>query len=112
MPLEFPAWVRITHFFNFLFITLLFRSGIEILSAHPKLYWNNDSFPGSEWLRLGDEKRSPTTSDIDVEERHTEKEPATDGSGLWTSQDEEAEYSPWIALPGGGNLGLGRHWHF
>jgi hypothetical protein len=28
-------WVRLTHFFNFLFITLLIRSGIEIIGAHP-----------------------------------------------------------------------------
>lgn len=89
----------------------MFRSGIEILSSHPKLYWNNDAFPGSEWLRLGDEKRTPTTSDLDTEERYSE-EITTDGSGFWTASDEETDYSPWIALPGGSHIGLGRHWHF
>jgi hypothetical protein len=36
---EFSIAVRLTHFFNFLFLSLLVRSGIEILGAHPKLYW-------------------------------------------------------------------------
>ncbi len=49
---DFPAWIRITHFINFIiniiFISFLIRSGIEILGTHPKLYWNDDSRPGSE----------------------------------------------------------------
>ena len=90
--LGFPAWVRLTHLFNILFITLLIRSGIEILSSHPKLYWNDDCTPGSEWLRL------------------TRKHQPSDR--LWTSLDEEEPYPALIALPGGRRLGLGRHWHF
>jgi DMSO/TMAO reductase YedYZ molybdopterin-dependent catalytic subunit/thiosulfate reductase cytochrome b subunit len=31
---------------------------------------------------------------------------------MWISLDEEESFSPWIALPGRKNLGLGRHWHF
>ncbi len=89
--LAFPLWLRTTHFLNLLFLSLLVRSGLEILSAHPKLYWNDDCTPGSEWLRLT-RKRLPE-------------------HGLWTSRDEEASFSSWIALPGRSNLGLGRHWH-
>src|SRR5437879_253145 len=93
LALGFPVWVRIAHWFNFLFVTLLIRSGIEILSAHPKLYWNNGSLPGSEWIRF------------------TRK--AMPKDKLWTSVDEEEKFSPWLALPGRGhNLGLGRYWHF
>jgi DMSO/TMAO reductase YedYZ molybdopterin-dependent catalytic subunit/thiosulfate reductase cytochrome b subunit len=88
----FPLWIRLTHFFNFLFITLLIRSGIEIIGAHPKFYWNDDCLPGSEWLRLTKE-RTPDT-------------------GLWTAEDEITPLNSWIALPGRNNLGLGRHWHF
>ena len=40
--LGFPLGIRLTHWFNFLFVSLLFRSGLAILSAHPKLYWNID----------------------------------------------------------------------
>ncbi len=28
------------------------------------------------------------------------------------ASDEEEPFSPWVALPGGRNLGVGRHWHF
>lgn len=93
LDLGFPVWIRATHWFNFLFLTMLVRSGLEILSAHPKLYWNNASMPGSEWLRFT-RKRMP-------KER------------LWTSTDEEVAFSSWVALPGGKEqLGLGRYWHF
>jgi DMSO/TMAO reductase YedYZ molybdopterin-dependent catalytic subunit/thiosulfate reductase cytochrome b subunit len=93
MPiLDFPIWLRATHFLNLLFISLLVRSGFEILSAHPKLYWNDDCTPGSEWLRF-------------TRRKMPEHE-------LWTSRDEEESFSSWIALPGRKNLGLGRHWHF
>src|SRR5579884_1993374 len=92
MDLGFPWWVRLAHLFNILFITLLIRSGIEILAAHPKLYLGDDSTPGSEWIRFTPKKM-----------------PADQ---LWTAKDEEEAYSAWIALPGGKQLGLGRHWHF
>ena len=59
MPLEYPLWPRATHFFNFLFLSLLVRSGLEILSAHPRLYWNDHCTPGSEWLKVT-KKRRPT----------------------------------------------------
>ena len=36
--LGFPLGVRLTHWFNFLFVVLLVRSGLAILAAHPKLY--------------------------------------------------------------------------
>lgn len=68
------------------------RSGLEILSAHPKLYWRDDCRPGSEWLRF------------------TRKKMPTDR--LWTGADEETPFPSWIALPGQRNLGMGRHWHF
>jgi len=89
----FPAWLRITHYLNFLFLTLLIRSGIQILADHPKLYTNDHCTPGTEWLKFSNKK--------------VPKE------GLWTSHDEEVDVSAWIALPGGKHkLGLGRHWHF
>lgn len=90
--LGFPLWVRITHFFNFLFMSLLIRSGIEILSAHPKLYWNNSCGPGSEWLNFMN-KSLPE-------------------GRLWTAEDEVRPMNSVLALPGKENLGLGRHWHF
>lgn len=68
------------------------RSGVQILSSLPKLYWNEHCTPGTEWLRLS-RKRMPTDR-------------------LWISLDEEEAFPGLIALPGGHRLGLGRHWHF
>jgi len=65
LQLGFPLWVRLTHFFNFLFITLLIRSGIEIIGAHPKFYWRDDALPGSEWFRLNEET-NPQGPALDV----------------------------------------------
>lgn len=87
-----PVWLRVNHLLNFFFITLLIRSGIQILADHPKLYFNDHSTPGTEWLKFG-KKKLP-------EDR------------LWTSLEESV--TPMRgALPGGfRNLGLGRMWHF
>ena len=90
--LDFPLWLRAAHFFNFLFLSLLVRSGLEILSAHPRFYWNDHCTPGSEWLKF------------------TKKQRPKDR--LWTASDEETSFPSAIALPGHQNLGLGRHWHF
>jgi sulfoxide reductase catalytic subunit YedY len=131
---EFPLWLRLAHFFNFLFVTLLIRSGIEIIGTHPKFYWNDDALPGSEWFRLGD-KRTPE-DDVRItaqEQRVTDGdralsdgagaafehpiEPTADGDGdrdgdPWTAEDEIVPLPSWLALPGKDHLGLGRHWHF
>jgi hypothetical protein len=57
MPLDYPLWLRAAHFFNFLLLSLLVRSGLEILSAHPRLYWNDHCTPGSEWLKFTKKQR-------------------------------------------------------
>lgn len=90
--LGYPLWVRLTHVFNLLFVTLLIRSGIEIIGGHPMFYWNDHCRPGSEWLRF------------------TKKMMPTDR--LWTAEDEKQPYTPWVALPGKDHLGIGRYWHF
>src|ERR1039458_6596194 len=36
-PHCFPLWVLYCHFFNFLFVTMLIRSGLSILVDHPRL---------------------------------------------------------------------------
>ena len=94
MPSFFPWWVVITHFLNIFLMVLLFRSGIQVLSAFPKLHWHDDCTPGREWLRL------------------SKKMYGADSRRIWSGVDEEEEWSPAVALPGGKNLGLGRHWHF
>lgn len=100
-PLSYPWWLRITHWFNFFFLVLLFRSGYEIIMTHPKFYWSDDAAPGDEWLRVGDEERS---AGFDKE--------AIDGDDLWAAEDEIDPPSPLVSLPGRDAVGMGRHWHF
>ncbi|MDN5747497.1 MAG: molybdopterin-dependent oxidoreductase [Pseudonocardia sp.] len=94
MPAHYPPFVIITHLLNILFLLMLARSGLEVLSAHPKLYWSDDCPPGRQWARF------------------SRTEFGADSRRPWTSQDEEESWNPVIALPGRKNLGLGRHWHF
>lgn len=92
-PYGFPAWLRLTHYVNFLFLILLIRSGLQILMDHPRLYWNVHCTPGTEWLRL------------------TRVEVPKDR--LWTAKEDSRHLSPWIGLPGYRHtVGMARHWHF
>jgi hypothetical protein len=46
-----PAWARWQHFFNLFFMLFILRSGLQILTDHPRLYWTRHSTPGRDWLR-------------------------------------------------------------
>jgi DMSO/TMAO reductase YedYZ molybdopterin-dependent catalytic subunit/thiosulfate reductase cytochrome b subunit len=92
-PHGFPLWVRYCHFFNFVFLTMLIRSGLSILVDHPRLYFNNDCTPGSEWIRL------------------TPIQVPTDR--IWTAKDDARYISPIVAIPGYRHtVGVARSWHF
>ena len=92
-PFGFPAWLRITHYVNFLLIVLLIRSGLQILADHPRLYWNVHCTPGTEWLRL---------TPIEVPKDR-----------VWTAKEDSRYLTPWIGLPGYRHtIGMARHWHF
>ncbi len=49
-PHGFPAWIGLTHFVNFFFLMLLARSGLSILMDHPRLYWNRNCTPKTDWI--------------------------------------------------------------
>lgn len=92
-PFGFPGWVRALHFLNFLCLSLLVRSGLQILMDHPRLYWNIHCTPGSEWLRFTSVK---VPTDI-----------------YYTSKGDARYLSPWLGIPGGTHsIGPARHWHF
>ncbi len=84
--------IRIAHLINLFCLVILIRSGIQILSDHPKLYWTDHTTDDNHWLKFG-KKVMPKDR-------------------LWTALDEPEDPGP-LALPGGThNLGSGRHWHF
>jgi len=89
----FPWWLRWAHFFNFVFLMMLVRSGLSILMDHPRLYFNNDCTPGSEWIRFTP-LRVPTDR-------------------IWTAKDDARYISPMLGLPGYRHtVGVARSWHF
>ncbi len=93
IPYGFPAWLRLTHFFNFFFLMLLARSGLSILADHPRLYWSHHCTPGSEWIRF-----TPL---------------AVPKDRLWTAKDDARYISPLVGLPGYRHtVGMARSWHF
>jgi DMSO/TMAO reductase YedYZ molybdopterin-dependent catalytic subunit/thiosulfate reductase cytochrome b subunit len=92
-PRGFPAWLRLTHYVNFLFLVLLIRSGLQILADHPRLYGNVHCTPGTEWLRF---------TPVEVPKDR-----------VWTAKEDSRYLSPWIGLPGRRHtVGMARHWHF
>ena len=92
-PHGFPAWIRLTHFVNFFFLMLLAGSGLSILMDHPRLYWNRNCIPKTEWIRF-----TPIEVPFDR---------------VWTAKDDARYISPLFALPGYRHtIGMARSWHF
>lgn len=47
-----PLWVRLTHWINVVAVVVLIMSGLNILMAHPHLYWGVRSTFADPWLSL------------------------------------------------------------
>jgi len=92
VPHGIPAFVRWTHLLTFFFLVIIVRSGLQILSDHPRLYLKVHCTPGQEWLRF----RGPVPTDR-----------------VWTAKQDAIMLSPLVGLPGGRHtIGVARHWHF
>ncbi len=87
----FPAWLRWQHFFNLFFLLFMIRSGVQILSDHPRLYWTRHSTPGRDWFRI----QKPVPPDP-----------------LWTAKQDSISLPGQVGLPGlRHSIGLARWWH-
>src|SRR5215470_874665 len=88
----FPGWLRWQHFLNMFFIYFIMRAGIQILADHPRLYWNRDCTPETEWMRI------------------SHPVPAY---RIWTAKDDAVTLPGWLGIPGlRHSIGLARWWHF
>ena len=86
-----PIWVGVQHFFNLLLLMFILRSGLQILSDHPRLYWTRHSTPGRDWFRI----QKPVQSDP-----------------LWIAKQDSISLPGQIGLPGlRHSIGLARWWH-
>ncbi len=43
-----PIWVGVQHFLNLFLLIFIIRSGVQILTDHPRLYWTRHSTPGRD----------------------------------------------------------------
>jgi thiosulfate reductase cytochrome b subunit len=78
-----PLPVRVWHWINVLCVIVLVPSGLQILNAHPALYWGEASSFARPWIAFG-------------------------SSG---SLGDEAAFPSWITLPSWQDLADGRSWH-
>jgi len=86
-----PIWVGVQHFFNLFLLIFIIRSGVQILSDHPRLYWTRHSTPGRDWFRI--QKPVPTDP-------------------LWTAKKDSISLPGQVGLPGiRHSIGLARWWH-
>ncbi len=79
--LGFPLWLRLSHSINLLFIGLVIRGGIQILGAHPRLYWNNGYTPRTEWLKFT-KREAPLPSEV-----------------VYTARNDEVNVPAWLEFP-------------
>lgn len=86
-----PAWARWQHFLNLFMMVFIIRSGVQILTDHPRLYWTRHSTPGRDWFRI----QKPVPSDP-----------------LWTAKKDSISLPGQVGLPGiRHSIGLARWWH-
>lgn len=86
-----PAWLGVQHFLNLFLMIFIIRSGIQILSDHPRLYWTRHSTPGRDWFRI----QEPVPADP-----------------LWTAKKDSISLPGQVGLPGlRHSIGLARWWH-
>ncbi len=86
-----PIWVAATHFLNSFLLIFIIRSGVQILTDHPRLYWTRHSTPGKDWFRF----QKPVPADP-----------------LWTAKQDSVSLPGQVGLPGiRHSIGLARWWH-
>ena len=86
-----PIWVGAQHFLNLFLMIFIIRSGVQILSDHPRLYWTRHSTPGRDWFRV----QRPVPTDP-----------------LWTAKEDSISLPGQVGLPGiRHSIGLARWWH-
>jgi sulfoxide reductase catalytic subunit YedY len=86
-----PVWVGVQHFLNLFLMIFIIRSGVQILSDHPRLYWTRHSTPGRDWFRV----QEPVPADP-----------------LWTAKNDSISLPGQVGLPGiRHSIGLARWWH-
>ena len=112
----YPLWLRVQHFLNMLFMFFIIRAGIQILADHPRLYWNRDCTPDTDWFRF---LHSVPTDRVWVskDDGHGREVRTLDvlvpADQVWTSKSDSVTIPKWLGIPGiRHTVGPARWWHF
>jgi len=112
----FPLWLRLQHFFNMLFMFFIIRAGIQIPADHPRLYWNRDCTPDTDWFRFlhSVPKDRVWKSKKDADGRDVKTlDVLVPPEQIWTSKSDAVTIPGWLGIPGiRHTVGPARWWHF
>ena len=106
--------VRILHWVNFLTLTVMLMSGLQIFNAHPALYWGASSHFSRPILSMGAmEDNQGHSWGVTTVGSHTF---VTTGVFGWSKGSDgtyvERGFPAWATLPSPTWLAMGRAWHF
>jgi thiosulfate reductase cytochrome b subunit len=107
--------VRVTHWINVLCISLLLMSGLQILNAHPRLYWGQygaDADPAFIEITARDWRTDHPIGIVRVAGHEFRTTGVLGVSGGGGRPFDFRAFPGWITLPGFRDLALGRRWHF
>lgn len=107
--------VRVMHWSNVIFVTILLMSGLNIFNAHPALYWTQSSYRGVPpimAIRGQENKEGRLSGSIRIFGREFD----TTGF-LGVSRDPAGEltvrgFPSWLTIPSWQWLAMARRWHF
>jgi thiosulfate reductase cytochrome b subunit len=103
---------RITHWTNALAMALLLMSGLQILNAHPALYWGENGFaPNRAWLAIYGDAENPPQGILRIGGTAYR---TTGALGVFHNGDQLVmkAFPGWITIPSWRDLATGRRWHF
>jgi Ni/Fe-hydrogenase b-type cytochrome subunit len=103
---------RLTHWVNFVALTILLMSGLQIFNAHPHLYWGNSSDPGTAFFSIS--ATGPPANQRGYVELLGLRIDTTGLLGLQYTQTgiNKQAFPGWLTIPSYYWLAGGRHWHF
>lgn len=102
---------RLTHWVNAAAMSVLLMSGLQILNAHPALYWGDAGFDfDSAWIAIGNDGGDPPRGLLRLGARIFD---TTGVLGVFGDEDnvDVKAFPSWLTIPSYRDLATGRRWH-
>ncbi len=110
-----PVPVRIMHWSNVVFLTILLMSGLNIFEAHPALYWGKSSYRGLPPVLeiFGQENNNGEITGITRILGHDFNTTGFLGASRNPAGElTESGFPSWLTIPDQRWLAMARRWHF